>query len=55
MWQCYMQTEHSMKRPADMLSTVLIGKIHHYVREGVTEEINKQWLQKRVIKCRQKV
>lgn len=39
MWQCYMQTRHSMKCLANTLSTVLIGKIHHYVRDGVTEEI----------------
>lgn len=50
-----MQTEPSMRHPMDTLSTVFIGKIHHYVREGVTEEINKQWLQKRVIRSRQKV
>lgn len=46
MSQCYMQSEHLMKHPVDTLSTVFIGKIHHYVREGVTEEINKQWPQK---------
>lgn len=49
-----MQTEHLMKRPADTLSTVFIGKIHHCVRGGATDQINKQSLQKRVFRSDEK-